>query len=55
MAMSKSSKAKSGLAAAQKVSGGPSGKMQKMSPVKAQKPGGRVVSNSPAAKGGRGR
>lgn len=52
MAKSKSSSSKPGLAAAMKVSGG-KGHMQKMSPVKAQKPGGRVVSNSPAAKGGR--
>lgn len=51
MASSKTSTAKSGLASAQKIKAGPSGKMQKMSPVKAQKSGGRVVSNSAPARG----
>jgi hypothetical protein len=39
-------KAKSMSASKQKVSGGPSGKMQKFVPVKGQKPGGSAVTNS---------
>lgn len=44
MAMGKKSSMKS--AGKQKVSGGPSGKMQKFTPVKTQKPGGSAVTNS---------
>lgn len=44
MASSKASKSKS--AGKQKIQAGPSGKMQKFTPVKQQKPGQSGVSNS---------
>lgn len=44
--MAAGKKASSKSASKQKVSGGPSGKMQKFTPVKGQKPGQTGVSNS---------
>lgn len=44
--MAKGKSASSKSAGKFKVSGGPSGKMQKFTPVKAQKPGQSAVSNS---------
>ena len=48
--MAAGKKASSKSAGKQKIQAGPSGKMQKFTPVKAQKPGGSAVTNSGYAK-----